>query len=103
MGLFDLKAGKGKDGGDDKPPPSPMSITVKAEPLDAKSAARKFVEALGEALGMKAAIREKDVEDVLDAFKLLDVATEADTGEGPEEKDEPEEGEHEDEDDAAAE
>ena len=103
MGLFDLKAGKGKDGGDDKPPPSPMSITVKAEPLDAKSAARKFVEALGEAFGIKTPPREMDVERVLDAWKLLDVATEADTGEGPDEKDEPEEGDDENEEKDAAE
>lgn len=98
MGLFDLKS-KVKDGGDDKPPP--MAITVKAEPLDAKSAARKFVEAIGESLGIKTPPREMDVERVLEAWKLLDVATEADTGEGPEEKEEPEEGADEHEDEAA--
>ena len=101
MALSDLFKGKGGDG--KLPPPPPMSVEIKAEPLDAKSATRKFVEALGEALGIKTPPREMDVERVLEAFKLLDVATEDETGEGPDEKEKPEEGgdENEESDEAA--
>ena len=102
MGLFDMAA-KGKGEGPKGPPPA-MAVSIKAEPIDVHSAGRKMLEAISLALGIKAPIHEKDVEDFVDAARLLDVAIDGESDEGDKKEPDEEGGdEHEDEDDAAAE
>lgn len=102
MGLFDMAA-KGKGEGPKGPPPA-MAVSIKAEPIDVHSAGRKMLEAISLALGIKAPIHEKDVEDFVDAARLLDVAIDGESDEGDKkEPDDKEEGDDEHEEDEAAE